>query len=75
MSRLVIVANRIADPQCQTSGELAVCILHELRQHGGLWFGWNGSIVADESEISIACTRHDNVTMVTMVCCRGTQKG
>ena len=66
MSRLVIVSNRVADPQCETSGELAVCILHGVRQHGGLWFGWNGSIVADESEISTACTCHDNVAMVTM---------
>jgi len=66
MSRLVIVSNRVADPQCQTSGGLAVCILDGLRQHGGLWFGWNGSIVADESEISIACPRLDNVAMVTM---------
>ena len=41
-------------------------ILQGQRQHGGLWFGWNGAIVADESEIIIACTRHDNVTMVTM---------
>jgi len=62
----VIVSNGVADPQSQTSGGLAVCILDGLRQHGGLWFGWNGSIVANESEISIACTRHDNVTMVTM---------
>ena len=38
-------------------------ILQGQRQHGGLWFGWNGAIVADESEIIIACTRHDNVTI------------
>ena len=66
MSRLVIVSSCVADPQCETSGEFAVSILQGLREHGGLWFGWNGSIVADESEISIACTPHDNVTMVTM---------
>jgi trehalose 6-phosphate synthase len=66
MSRLVIVSNGIADPQCETSGGLTVCILQGLRQHGGLWFGWDGSIVEDESEISITRTRHDNVAMVTM---------
>ena len=50
MSWLVIVSSCVADPQCETSGEFAVSILQGLREHGGLWFGWNGSIVADESK-------------------------
>jgi trehalose 6-phosphate synthase len=66
MRRLVVVSNRVADPQCKASGGLAVCILDGLRERGGLWFGWNGAIVNDESEISVACTRSDDVTMVTM---------
>ncbi|BDV38214.1 alpha,alpha-trehalose-phosphate synthase (UDP-forming) [Methylocystis bryophila] len=66
MSRLVVVSNRVADPETQASGGLAVCILQGLRQHGGLWFGWNGLIVEEESDIRVACTRHDNVTMATM---------
>ncbi len=66
MSRLVIVSNCVADPQCETSDEFAFSILQGLRERGGVWFGWNGSIVADESEISIAYTSHDNVTMLTM---------
>ncbi len=66
MRRLVIVSNRVADPQCQASGGLAVCILDGLRERGGLWFGWNGQIVPDESDVSISCTRDDNVTFATM---------
>ena len=43
-----------------------MCILDGLRERGGIWFGWNGDIVADESERRCRCTRSDNVTMVTM---------
>lgn len=66
MRRLVIVSNRVADPRCQASGGLAVCILDGLRERGGLWFGWNGEIVASEEEIGLACVREDKVSFVTM---------
>lgn len=67
MRRLVIVSNRVADPgQGQASGGLAVCILDALRKRGGMWFGWNGDIVADESEIAPACVRYDRCTLMTM---------
>ena len=48
MKRLVVVSNRVVNPECQAAGGLAVCILDGLRA-GGIWFGWNGEIVADES--------------------------
>ena len=66
MRRLVIVSNRVADPECQAAGGLAVCILDGLRERGGMWFGWSGQIVPKESDIGAACTKHDNVTLVTM---------
>jgi trehalose 6-phosphate synthase len=67
MKRLVVVSNRVASPQCNhASGGLAVCILDGLRERGGMWFGWNGEIVAEAEEIGVACTRRDNVTFVTM---------
>jgi trehalose 6-phosphate synthase len=67
MKRLVIVSNRVADPGCgQASGGLAVCILDALRKHGGMWFGWNGDIVADESEIAPTHVSYDRCTLVTM---------
>jgi trehalose 6-phosphate synthase len=56
MRRLVIVSNRVADPGKGTSGGLAVCLLDALRKRGGMWFGWNGEIVADENEITPVCT-------------------
>jgi trehalose 6-phosphate synthase len=66
MERLVVVSNRVADPGCPASGGLAVCILDGLRERGGLWFGWNGEIVASESEIGLSCKRDGKVTFVTM---------
>jgi trehalose 6-phosphate synthase len=67
MRRLVIASNRVADPGCgQASGGLAVCILDALRKHGGIWFGWNGDIVADESEIAPAHVSHGRCTLVTL---------
>ena len=67
MRRLVIVSNRVADPgRGQASGGLAVGILDALRTHGGMWFGWNGNIVADEAEIATASVKHDSCTLVTM---------
>ncbi|WP_058911123.1 alpha,alpha-trehalose-phosphate synthase [Entomohabitans teleogrylli] len=46
MSRLVVVSNRIAQPDDkQTSaGGLAVGVLGALKNAGGLWFGWSGEV-------------------------------
>jgi trehalose 6-phosphate synthase len=67
MRRLVVVSNRVADPDCgQASGGLSVCILDALRKRGGVWFGWNGELVAKESDIGVACCKRDNLTFVTM---------
>jgi trehalose 6-phosphate synthase len=67
MSRLVIVSNRVFNPACgQASGGLAVSILDALRKHGGMWFGWNGEIVADEAKITLARVAHDHCSLVTM---------
>ena len=66
MRRLVIVSNRVVDPGCAAAGGLAVCILDGLRERGGMWFGWNGEIAPKESDIGLAYTKHDNVTLVTM---------
>src|SRR5262249_31568188 len=66
MRRLVVAANRVSEVDSQAAGGLAACILDDLRERGGAWFGWNGEIVASEHDISVACTRCDNVTLVTM---------
>jgi trehalose 6-phosphate synthase len=67
MRRLVVVSNRVADPECgQANGGLSVCILDALRKRGGVWFGWNGELVSKENDIGVACCKRDNLTFVTM---------
>ncbi len=45
MTRLVVVSNRVANPdQSAQSGGLAVALGDALREKGGLWFGWNGNV-------------------------------
>lgn len=49
MTRLVNVSNRVARPRANTSaGGLAVGVLAALREHGGVWFGWNGRVVSGD---------------------------
>jgi trehalose-6-phosphate synthase len=66
MRRLVVVSNRVAGPDCQVAGGLAVCVLDGLRERGGMWFGWNGETVPDASEIGVACSRCGNAIFVTV---------
>ncbi|MEO1582465.1 MAG: trehalose-6-phosphate synthase [Pseudomonadota bacterium] len=44
--RLVIVSNRVAVPEANkpAAGGLAVGVLAALKEHGGVWFGWNGEL-------------------------------
>jgi trehalose 6-phosphate synthase len=67
MTRLVVVSNRVSDPgpNGQAAGGLAVCLLDAMRDRGGVWFGWNGDLVAEESEIALSCTRHGRCTLMT----------
>jgi len=47
-SRLVVISNRVAVPRAgrPASGGLAVAVNAALEARGGLWFGWNGRVVA-----------------------------
>jgi len=49
MSRLVVVSNRVASPREVKPGGLAVAMQAALREAGGLWFGWSGTIGNDPS--------------------------
>ncbi|MBJ7516945.1 MAG: trehalose-6-phosphate synthase, partial [Stenotrophomonas sp.] len=49
MSRLVVVSNRVAIPGDTRPGGLAVGLLAALKERGGLWFGWSGKSVKDNS--------------------------
>lgn len=51
MSRLVVVSNRVADLRHATqSGGLAVAIADALKAKGGVWFGWDGNTLENETE-------------------------
>ncbi len=71
MSRLVVVSNRVADPQKKAAGGLAVALADALNATGGMWFGWSGTIVADgtpgEGELHIQ--QAGGVTLATVDLC------
>ncbi len=51
MRRLVVVSNRVAQPdESARAGGLAVALQEALQQNGGLWFGWSGKISAHSSD-------------------------
>ncbi|HTI18852.1 MAG TPA: alpha,alpha-trehalose-phosphate synthase (UDP-forming) [Trinickia sp.] len=50
MSRLVVVSNRVANPQKPAAGGLAVAVRESLRETGGIWFGWSGRQQEDAPE-------------------------
>ena len=48
MARLIVVSNRVAVPTHDNqAGGLAVAVRSLLKRHGGLWFGWSGTVSAD----------------------------
>lgn len=49
MSRLVVVSNRVAVPGENRAGGLAVGLEAALGARGGLWFGWSGKVVREDS--------------------------
>ena len=52
MKRLVVVSNRVASPRGVKPGGLAMAMQGALRESGGLWFGWSGSL-APRTDTSI----------------------
>jgi trehalose-6-phosphate synthase len=46
LPRLVIVSNRVALPDKQVAGGLAVALHEAFKGHQGLWFGWSGKVAA-----------------------------
>jgi len=49
VSRLIVVSNRVAPIQEgeATAGGLAAGVLDALKQTGGLWFGWSGTVTEE----------------------------
>ncbi|MBC2885134.1 alpha,alpha-trehalose-phosphate synthase (UDP-forming) [Ochrobactrum sp. CM-21-5] len=48
MSRLIVVSNRVPDPDRPPSGGLAVAVHAALLQQGGVWMGWSGKSCGSE---------------------------
>ncbi|EMG51889.1 alpha,alpha-trehalose-phosphate synthase [Ochrobactrum sp. CDB2] len=42
VSRLVVVSNRVPDPDRPPQGGLAVAVQAALKERGGIWMGWSG---------------------------------
>ncbi|NJM34861.1 MAG: alpha,alpha-trehalose-phosphate synthase (UDP-forming) [Rhodomicrobium sp.] len=67
MSRLVVVSNRVAYLEKKNqSGGLAVALGDALRQTGGVWFGWDGTVVEDSEPLSVNAVEQDSVTIATV---------
>jgi trehalose 6-phosphate synthase len=51
LARLIVVSNRVAIPSRESpsaAGGLAVAVRSLLKRNRGLWFGWSGTVAADE---------------------------
>lgn len=66
-SRLVIVSNRVADPdQDGQAGGLAVALDEIFRVRRGLWFGWSGQVRRDADGRPAKNRKAENVDLVTL---------
>jgi trehalose 6-phosphate synthase len=64
--RLVTVSNRVSIPRkLAAPGGLAVGLLAAIKARGGLWFGWSGELVDDESA-EVDLTRRQGATFATV---------
>lgn len=67
MSRLVVVSNRVAYLEKKNqSGGLAVALGDALRDTGGIWFGWDGTVVEDNEPRPANTCQQGRVTIATI---------
>ena len=68
MSRLVVVSNRVANPDTSVKGNvggLAIGIFAAMEESGGLWFGWNGKFEKTDQDL-IKLENRNDIDFVTM---------
>jgi len=66
LARLIVVSNRVAVPSGDSqAGGLAVAVRSLLKRHGGLWFGWSGTVSADGDAATRTIQRGDMSYVVT----------
>jgi trehalose 6-phosphate synthase len=67
MSRLVVVSNRVAYLEKKNqSGGLAVALGDALRETGGIWFGWDGTVVDEDAPRDADVGQQGKVTIATV---------
>lgn len=67
MSRLIIASNRVANLDTAVqSGGLAVALGDALKQAGGVWFGWDGTVVENDQPLHVTTKRHENTHLATI---------
>jgi trehalose 6-phosphate synthase len=66
LARLIVVSNRVAVPSGDSqAGGLAVAVRSLLKHHGGLWFGWSGTVSAEGDVATRTIQRGDMSYVVT----------
>jgi trehalose 6-phosphate synthase len=65
LARLIVVSNRVAVPSRDggdQAGGLAVAVRSLLKRHGGLWFGWSGTVT--DADVATKTIHHGGLSYV-----------
>jgi trehalose 6-phosphate synthase len=66
MSRLVVISNRVALPNEDRAGGLAVALRAALEERGGLWFGWSGARARESVSTEVHTQEVGRITYTTL---------
>lgn len=76
MGRIVVVSNRVPDPDMTAqAGGVAVALADCLVSKGGLWFGWSGAIVESSSTDAPAVMEANGILRATVPLSESEYKG
>ncbi|SIP88697.1 trehalose 6-phosphate synthase [Paracoccus thiocyanatus] len=62
MSRLIVVSNRVPDPDRAPAGGLAVALQAALQDRGGVWMGWSGKSCGEDEPGPLAFQQQGSIT-------------
>src|SRR5690606_33486257 len=62
MSRLIVVSNRVPDPDRAPAGGLAVALQAALHDRGGVWMGWSGKSCGEDEPGPLAFQQQGSIT-------------
>lgn len=67
MSKLIVLSNRVNVPSSDghSAGGLAVALQDALRDEGGIWLGWNGEKIEQQSDQKFQYIEHNKVEYIT----------